>query len=1333
MLARCLKRYSDLLEHSAASLAPSTPVNTENTSCAGITFHWSAGSPYLTYPFAIHDPSHRDPGYEIISIDPTASTLHVRSRACSGTIPSHQYSSCRPCHTSTTYLTTLLSQSMRVVDANTRLRHNTASNWQLTEKLKIWTKALEKERLKVISVNRDKGRLRTHLDTWKELYTLMGSNDVPALHRIIRNGVRFSWGVDMMLKKVKAAIDGTYHAKNFSQLEMDLATVVYELGGGAVLHALHNSPFAFPSRNTLSGVRSECRLRISVGEVRMEDILHNIEVMFKPDEFADPPAPPPDIVGMTLCLDEVASDGRLCWVPETDDVAGLCEHASGLPTTKMGIDLTAMGDIFDAIREDKVHIGQEILVVALARNDSRDYGAKPVLILPTCKRGSFEDAALLLEKIRQAWRISEYGECRHGRVWSIASDGDPKRRPALFLHCNTREITPQDTIFEHVGFLPGICKLLCTREGILVNNVSINKDVLATWLERLTDVDWSEDSIFHLVNPTFSSSQQVEALLSPKDAQDVPRAIKLLSLMGDIPKIDRDGMNPSEIQTHSALSILGEMLEALVEPFINPEFTISQQITSLSKFAFLLCAIFLQHNTSFMPSHLYSDLQCMVRTAIFRVAHTKILDPERQVLLCELGDDCLEVLFGCVRMIGGHAPNVSPDVFCHRVGAAVRLRRIFEIYRHWEMKARRLMLKRTRDADHLSPRNWKSELRAISCDLLKCWIDGMEQAMATLTRYGCDSIDFRAYFRNWRITGYDLLRPRGGRYPGISAEIDRSLVEESSESATSDGNDIDLQSSQYAFRTYDGKAALAREMQSRNRQAVQAFIDSWIQSFDSATIQQKQTVSSDVTSTLQLALPASGILSINSSLFAALISTDRNSVSLCIMHCTLIKHKSRYLHSAPVDEIILRNSSYEIGGQILELLPFSDIPTDEDTLESQETLVHNRPDLFWLWTSRYISLEKLAKKATPTPTTSLAARTANLQFVINGRHIYPLTNGECTQLDHHKKPHLFFQHSPFMLEKLQKFERTWCLTDGAMVRIQDALLKRCLEEEDTRSKLLVTGAIRTGQFPYCVSTFQVGELCIIGSLRYHSTDVCPPPNGPLPCNICGKEVEPQERQNHMGHHILFSQHGIPPNPQHSGAVSAIFPCGFCGQSMANGSCSVREEKGKIVSSCTYAHPLLTSRAIQSTASRPCSNCPIPCKLNGCGETHWKYNMMRHLADRHPNYPALLEQNPAFRDKIQISVEEQERMGLMDATMQSAGQRLRSQDGYDSRRSGQLPSTQDLHGASPRRTRHYANTGTRPSESMPSLTYHANTLHTMSLHSIPLTPSTTDASNADVFS
>jgi hypothetical protein len=159
-------------------------------------------------------------------------------------------------------------------------------------------------------------RLRGHARTWEELLELLGTRDVYALHRLFRNAKSMNWSIERLLEMVKRLIDGSYHAKGYSDLELDLAVVVYELGGDAALHALHNSPFGFPCRNTLSQRRSEYKLRISVGSVRMDDLLHNIEVMFKNLE-------PRRQVGITLCLDEVASDGRLCWIPATDDIAGI--------------------------------------------------------------------------------------------------------------------------------------------------------------------------------------------------------------------------------------------------------------------------------------------------------------------------------------------------------------------------------------------------------------------------------------------------------------------------------------------------------------------------------------------------------------------------------------------------------------------------------------------------------------------------------------------------------------------------------------------------------------------------------------------------------------------------------------------------------------------------------------------------------------------------------------------------------------------------------------------------------------------------------------------------
>lgn len=219
------------------------------------------------------------------------------------------------------------------------------------------------------------------------------------------------------------------------------------------------------------------------------------------------------------------------------------------------------------------------------------------------------------------------------------------------------------------------------------------------------------------------------------------------------------------------------MLDALIEPFINPQFFLSQQITSLVKFAHIACAQFIKHDSDFMTQHLYSDLQCMIKTAISRVAHTMLLNPNQDVFLCLLGDDMLETLFGRIRMLGGHSPNVDIDELRYRIASALRLDKIFQNYPEWERRPDRLKLTRSRHLDHLSPRCWQGDLRATSCDLLSCWKNGVVQAENYLKQYGAiglkldgTSVDFYEYFQSSKE--FDLLRPKGGKYPGISAEVD---------------------------------------------------------------------------------------------------------------------------------------------------------------------------------------------------------------------------------------------------------------------------------------------------------------------------------------------------------------------------------------------------------------------------------------------------------------------------------------------------------------------------------------------------------------------------------
>jgi hypothetical protein len=611
--------------------------------------------------------------------------------------------------------------------------------------------------------------------------------------------------------------------------------------------------------------------------------------------------------------------------------------------------------------------------------------------------------------------------------------------------------------------LLGICKCICTREGLLIDNVVVNKSLLATWLEHLTDVDWSENTIYSLLNPESSMIQRINALLSPKDMQDVPRAIKLLSLTADLRNLDTSSFDPSESNTHRALSLLGEMLDALIEPFINPDFTISEQITSLVKFSHLLCALFLKHETDFMPPHLYSDLQCMVRTAIYRVAHTKILDPELKVLLCLLGDDVLEVLFGRTRMIGGHSPNVDVDKLRRRFGSAIRLDAIFEAYPEWEQRPIRLKLKRSRDADHLSPRNWRGDLRAITCDLHTCWTKGVAQAEMILKKHGY-TIDFSEHFRDWRTRGVDLLRPKGGKYPGISLEVDRSLGE-AAEVQEEEPDD-------FGFRLFDGKKALEKEERSAVNQEVHSI---WMDLEEGKPPGHKKTILRLFTDpTLDIDYGAShdhllrvryfsiggnhsncdsklqdqiyrastgGDLFALGSLYATAVCIEQK-VSIAILQCTSLKCASQYLGQAPLDEITLPDSGYDVSGQILLLYPIFQNSG-------------NAQAITWVWNSKFVSLEA-AKSSVPQSSTT--TRIHHLSFAINGSLVLPLRS--------HQYKSILVTDLPAEFAQDIAVDKTWIISNNDIQAIKLSLLQRLQSNEIIRSKIVIYGGVREGAFPY---------------------------------------------------------------------------------------------------------------------------------------------------------------------------------------------------------------------------------------------------------------------------
>ncbi|KAK6995622.1 hypothetical protein R3P38DRAFT_3425795, partial [Favolaschia claudopus] len=602
---------------------------------------------------------------------------------------------------------------------------------------------------------------------------------------IFPNAIKEGWGASKLLSQLRLAADWEYIARNYTPYEIDLAILIYELGGNGALYALNHSIFALPSRNTIQPYRRQRRIIPSVDKLRITDVSANITAMYGDHSNSEPNSTTPSRCGHSLSLDELAMEREISVMEDTDKMAGFClEHlkSSGLQSVKIGPDIAGIQAAVDAVREGRVHIAHEACVAAISRLAGTKYGAKPIYIGPTCKKSSWQETMRTIQILVEAWKRSPDGERKNGPLFSVSTDGCPLRRRALFMLCMHDEIRPGNPIYEYVKNLPGLNLRvgannltadsdykhefkrirgdLCSNAGMVIKNVCVNRELLSLWLERLPDHDWSETSI--------------HALLDPADGQNVSKAIKLLLCIAELGKLDLANYDPSEGAELEALSLLGEMFHALLEPFINVRLSLSEQIESLVRFSHLLCALYMQNGTSFMSNQLYSDLQTMVKNAILTVPKVRLINGRLKVYICLLGDDVLEALFGRCRMIGGHSPNCNVCQLRDRLASAMNLDSIFESHPELERKPERLKLMRMRDLDHIRPSSFAGELSADSCDLQMCWSRAVSNADKILLKYGVKMpLSFAKLFQQ---PNTDLMRPFGGKYPAISSEVDRSMA-----------------------------------------------------------------------------------------------------------------------------------------------------------------------------------------------------------------------------------------------------------------------------------------------------------------------------------------------------------------------------------------------------------------------------------------------------------------------------------------------------------------------------------------------------------------------------
>ncbi|KAJ7861181.1 hypothetical protein B0H13DRAFT_1555839, partial [Mycena leptocephala] len=120
--------------------------------------------------------------------------------------------------------------------------------------------------------------------------------------------------------------------------------------------------------------------------------------------------------------------------------------------------------------------------------------------------------------------------------------------------------------------------------------------------------------------------QQAKQLFDLSDKQNVPKATSLVQQLNKLKDLALPP-NPTEAQTRRAIVFFSTVLGYFVFPFITVEMSLSEQVESLSTYAFLAAALEIKHGSSCFRGPLYADSQATIKNIIFTIAKLQILNP----------------------------------------------------------------------------------------------------------------------------------------------------------------------------------------------------------------------------------------------------------------------------------------------------------------------------------------------------------------------------------------------------------------------------------------------------------------------------------------------------------------------------------------------------------------------------------------------------------------------------------------------------------------------------------------------------------------------------------
>ncbi len=224
---------------------------------------------------------------------------------------------------------------------------------QLKTELDEKTEQINNLKLEGLNISRSNLTLKQSQGDMKRLMSLIASNDIPRLSVLIRGCLKQNFGVKSTMLRVQHAVEGIYHAKGFSKLDIDIGTLVLRIGGPRLAYAL-NQAGVLPSKTVVSRALQENVSSFKLFmNMRLDQLLKkNLDSLLANslDCF------------YSVKMDELACDDRIRWCPVTNQILGTCWPHKDECTSYTFDTWMNLSEIKTTLANGRIHKPKEALV-----------------------------------------------------------------------------------------------------------------------------------------------------------------------------------------------------------------------------------------------------------------------------------------------------------------------------------------------------------------------------------------------------------------------------------------------------------------------------------------------------------------------------------------------------------------------------------------------------------------------------------------------------------------------------------------------------------------------------------------------------------------------------------------------------------------------------------------------------------------------------------------------------------------------------------------------------------------------------------------------------------